>query len=40
MKANAYTRWAEYYDLDPRNLYADDIPFYVDHARRRGGPVL
>jgi SAM-dependent methyltransferase len=40
MDINKYTRWAEYYDLDPRNLYTDDIPFYIERARRSGGPIL
>ena len=37
--ASAYDEWAEVYDT----VYADvrdDIPFYVDAARRSGGPVL
>lgn len=40
MEANKYTRWAEYYDQDPRNLYTDDIAFFLDRASRTGGPVL
>ena len=40
MNPNRYARWAEFYDLDPRNLYTDDIAFYLKHAGRKGGEVL
>ncbi len=40
MNPNDYAHWAEFYDLDPRNLYIDDIAFYRDHAGRAGGEVL
>lgn len=31
---------AAFYDLDPRPLLRDDIPFYVGYAREASGPVL
>ncbi len=40
MGANDYTRWAEYYDLDPRNLYTADLEFYQRWAERQAGDVL
>ncbi len=40
MDPNEYIRWAEYYDLDPRNLYVADIEFYQQRAERLNGAVL
>ena len=39
MSDSAYDLWAEIYD-SVYSYVTDDIPFYVDEARRSGGPVL
>jgi ubiquinone/menaquinone biosynthesis C-methylase UbiE len=39
MCSSSYDQWAEIYDT-VYSYVRDDIPFYVDEARRAGGPVL
>ena len=37
---NLYTSTAWLYDMDNRDVYTDDIPFYIDYAKKQGGEVL
>ena len=39
MSESSYDEWAEVYD-SVYSYVTEDIPFYVDEARRSGGPVL
>lgn len=40
MNHNKYQRWAYVYDKDPRNMYSDDLQFYLEYAQKAGSPIL
>jgi len=40
MEKNLYRATANFYDLDQRNVVQDDIPFYIERAKRIQGDVL
>jgi SAM-dependent methyltransferase len=40
MEANQYINTAHLYDLDPRNIVNDDIPFYISRANQINGEIL
>lgn len=37
---NRYRNTSHYYDLDDRPIVKDDIPFYLEYARRMNGEIL
>ena len=40
MEKNLYRATANFYDLDQRNVVQDDIPFYIERAKKNQGDVL
>jgi SAM-dependent methyltransferase len=40
MEENLYKNTAHLYDLDPRGIVMDDLPFYINYAQRCAGDIL
>jgi len=37
---NSYVEYAKFYDYDQRNITKDDIPFFIDYAKKVNGDIL